>query len=141
MTYSIGNDNPERAARLAAEQKLADMTSTYHRLLIQTSIDDAVRNSGGLPLLVTPQILSNAQVTTGQDGKPKVLIVTDSGTLTPAQAVAALKTHPDYAFLWDGAPSNDAIDLSNLDSTTYRAQRAVDKSKFGLGKGRFSNGR
>ena len=134
MTYEIGNDNPERTARLAAEQKLSEMTSTYHRLLIQSTLDDAVRNSGGPPNLVTPQLLSNAQVTNGPDGKAKVLIVTDAGALTPAQAVAGLKADPNYGFLW--GEQTDDTDLTNLDSQKYRANRG----KF-LPGGRFSNGR
>jgi hypothetical protein len=122
MTFAIGNDNPERAARLAAEQKLSELTSSYQRLLIQTTIDDAVRNSGGSPLLISPQILRDAQVTVGPDGKNKVLIVTNAGALTPAQAVAGLKSDPNYSFLW-GQPQTDDTDLSNLTSEKYRSVR------------------
>ncbi|HEX4144700.1 MAG TPA: hypothetical protein VHY91_14430 [Pirellulales bacterium] len=128
---SIQDD--DRAARIAAEQKASQFQDRYNKLLIQSTIDDTVRNSGGRPTEISALLTSKAQV--GPQGK--VVVITDAGAVSPHAAVTEMKSSEEYGYLWTGQQSNAAPDLSNLDSDTYRT---TVRNKV-LPGGRFSPGR
>jgi hypothetical protein len=127
---SISDD--DRAARIAAEQKSSQWEEKYNKLLIQSTIDDTVRNSGGNPLLVTPLLAPKSRVTTGSDGKPAVVVVSDAGTLTPNQAVMGMKSS-EYGYLWSGQQSSGGpqpdSDSGRLTAEQYRAARATEEGR------------
>jgi hypothetical protein len=131
MTYEIQSDNPERTAEQNPSE--SSWQDKYCRLLIQSTIDDAVRNSGGQPTIISPLLAPKGQI--GPDGK--VLVLTDAGAVTPHQAVMGMKSSEAYGYLWTGQQSTGG---PQPDAPTSAEDYRANRGKY-LPGGRFSKGR